>query len=172
MSWQILNCFAQFKIFSNARMTQVQASIAEAVIECVIRIAVLPVRYGRRKFVQCFLIKAEHFADFSRSHTAAIRNDVGGHGRAALAIASIQILDYGFAVVAARKIKINVRPLTSFLRQKPFEEQLHTDWIDRSNPQRITNSAVSGRTAPLYQNVLSPAELHQVPYDQKISRQL
>src|SRR5579864_5983412 len=138
-------------------MAQVEPGIAETVIEGVARVAILPVRYGGGNFVERFRIEAEHFSNFARSHAAAIGNDVGGHGRAALTIAAIEILDYFFAIVTAWQIQIDVRPFATLFRKKALEKQFHAYRIDRGDAERIAGRAVGGRAASLHENVLLAA---------------
>src|SRR5579864_3811261 len=172
MARQVLNGFAQLKIFANARMAQVEAGVAKAVIKSVVGVAIFPVRDRRGNFVESFGIEAKHFADFARRHAAAIGDDVRGHGRAAFAISAVKILNYFFALVAAGKVEIDVRPLAALLGKKAFEEQLHSDRIDGRDAQRIADRAIGGRTAALHENVLLAAEANQVPDDQKIAGEL
>src|SRR6266571_277331 len=109
MTRQILYGLAQLKIFPDTRMAQVEAGIAKAVVEGVIRIAIFPLRDRSRDLAQSFRVKAEDFANFARCHATAVSNHIGSHGSAAFAIAAVQILDDGFAIVTTGEIKINVR---------------------------------------------------------------
>src|SRR5579864_7448489 len=108
-------------------MIQIQPSIAEAMIECVVGVAIFPGGNGGRYFVESLGIKPQSLAHFARSHAAAISNDIGGHGSAAFAIAFVQILNDTLALVAAGKIEINVGPFAAFLGKKTLEEQFHAD---------------------------------------------
>src|SRR6266567_6486549 len=129
MTRQILYGLAQLKIFPDTRMAQVEAGIAKAVVEGVIRIAIFPLRDCSRDFAQSFRIEAEDFANFARCHATAVSDDVSSHGGAAFAIAAVQILDDGFAIVAAGEIEINVRQLAAFFGEKSLEQQVHADGI-------------------------------------------
>ena len=125
-------------------MAQVETGVAEPMVEGVVLVAVFPVRDRGGKLVQSIGIEAENFADFARCHAAAVGDHVGSHGRAPLAIAAIQILNYGFAIVAAGKIEIDVGPLATLFGKESFEEQLHAHRIYGSNAERVTDSAVGG----------------------------
>ena len=49
------------------------------------------------------VIERERLADFTGGTLATIGDDVGGHGRAVLAIFLIDMLDHAFAAIAARR---------------------------------------------------------------------
>ena len=121
---------------------------------------------------QVVLVKAQHLADIARGGAAAIGNHIGGHGGAQLAIALIDILNGLFALVAAGQIEIDIRPFAALLRKKALEQQIHRHRIHRGDSQRIAHRAVGRRAAALHQNALLAAELHDVPDDQEIARQL
>ena len=141
-------------------------------IECVVGIAIFPGGNGGRNFVESFRIEAQSLAHFARSHAAAIGDDIGGHGSAALAVAFVQILNDAFALVAAGKIEIDVRPLAAFFGKKTLEEQFHADGIDRGDAERIADCAVGSRAASLHQNVLFAAEADQIPDNKEIAGEI
>ena len=62
---QVLYRLAQLKIFAQARMAQVQSSIAETVIKRVMRIAILPGGDSGRNFVQSLRIETQRLAHFT-----------------------------------------------------------------------------------------------------------
>src|SRR5262249_31589117 len=68
----------------------------------------------------------------------------------------------------AWQVNIDVRPLAAFFGEEALEQKLHTDGIDRRDTQRITDGAVSGRTASLGEDVLHAAETHDVPDDEEV----
>ena len=65
MARQVLDHLAQLEIFSDSWMAEIEAGIAEAVIESVVGVAILPLRHCRRDLAQSFWIEAKHFADFT-----------------------------------------------------------------------------------------------------------
>jgi hypothetical protein len=73
------------------------------------------------------------------------------------------------ALIAGGKVQIDVRPLSSFLREETLEEQVHAYGIDGCDPQRITDDAVGSRAAALDENAVLPAKFNDVPDDQEIS---
>jgi hypothetical protein len=153
-------------------MLEIESGIAEAAVESVVFVAEFPGSDGGGNFVERFGIESQGFAHFARRHAVAIGNNVGRHGRAALTVAPVDILDNFFALVAAGQVEINVGPLAAFLGKKAFEEKLHADGIDGGDAQRITDGAVSGRTAPLHQNILLAAETNQIPDNKKVAGEI
>ena len=102
----------------------------------------------------------------------AIRDHVGRHRRAQLAVALVDILNGALALIAAGQIQIDIRPLAALFRKKPLEQQIHLHRIHRRDPQRITHRAIGRRAAPLHQNSLFAGRIHDVPHDQEIAGQL
>src|SRR5208283_4905489 len=160
---------AQLEIFAQPGMIQIQAGIAETTIECVVGVAVFPGGNGGRYFVEGLGIKTQSLAHFARSHAAAIGDDIGGHGSAALAVAFVQILNHTLTLVAAGKIKIDVRPFAAFLGKKALEEQFHADGIDCGDAKRIADRAVGSRSSSLHQDVLFTTEADQIPDNQEVA---
>ena len=98
----------------------------------------------RREAGERVFIEAKHLAHFARGGTSAIGADVGGHGRAALAVTFVDILNNFFALIAAGKIEIDVGPLAAFFGEKALKEQIHADGIDGGDAERIANRAIGG----------------------------
>ena len=153
-------------------MAQVESGIAKLALQRVAGIFVLPRTHQPGEAVQSFFIEAQRLADLARGGASAIGNDVGGHGRAELAVALVDILDGLLALIAAGQVEIDVGPLAALFREKALEEQLHADGIDRGDAERITDRAVGRRAASLHQDVLLAAVLHDVPDDEEISGEL
>ena len=120
----------------------------------------------------CAGSKPEHLADLARRGPAAIGDDVGGHGRAELAVALVDVLNDALALIAARQIEIDVGPLAALLREKALEQQVHADRIDRGDAEAVADGAVGGRSAALHEDVVLPAEIDDVPDDQEIAGEL
>ena len=116
--------------------------------------------------------EAQRLAHFARGRAPAIGDDVGGHGRAQLAVALVDILDGALALIAAGKIDIDIGPFAALFGEEALEQQIHADRIDGRDSERIADRAVGGRSAPLRQNAVLAAEVHDVPDDQEIARQL
>ena len=122
--------------------------------------------------IDLVLREPKHLADFARGAPAAIRDHVGRHRRAELAVALVDVLDDALAPIAARQIEIDVRPLAALLGEKALEEQLHADRIDRGDPERVADGAVGRRPAALHENALLPAEIDDVPDDEEVAGQI
>ena len=114
-------------------------------------------------------IEAERLACFARGRASAVGDDVGGHGRAEFAITLIDVLNGALALGAAGQVEIDVRPLAALLGEKALEEQVHSNRIDGGDAERVADHAVGRRAAPLHQNALAPAELHDVPDDEEVA---
>ena len=152
-------------------MPEVESSVAEAMVEGIVGVFVLPGSDGGRNFVECFGIKAKGLSHFTRSHAIAISNDIGSHGSAALAVTLIDVLDGALALIAARQINIDVGPLAAFFGEKTLEQQIHSHRIYRSDAERITNSTIGRRATALGQDALVAAEVNNVPHNQEVSRE-
>ncbi len=169
MARHVLHGDAEFVIFAQARMVEVESGIAKAAVEGIVFVAEFPGGDGRGNFLERFRIEAQSLAHFARGHAIAIGDDVGGHGGAACAVTLIDILNDFFALVAAGQVEIDVGPLAALFGKKSLEEQFHADGIDRRDAERVADGAVGGGSAPLHQNVLLAAVADQVPDDEKVS---
>ena len=109
--------------------------------------------------------KVERFANLARRTAPAIGDHVRGHGRAVFAVTAINFLDHRFATVATGKIKIDVRPAFPVLVQKTFKHEMIFHWINRGNPEAITDRAISSASTALYHDVVFAAEIDDVPDD-------
>ena len=65
MAGQILHRQAQLEVFAQARVIQVQASVAETVVERVVGIAIFPGGDGGGNFVESFRIETQRLAHFA-----------------------------------------------------------------------------------------------------------
>ena len=83
-----------------------------------------PLREKMRETVENVRRKIERFADLARGASAAISDDVGGHGRAVFAVTPINFLDDAFAPIAARQIEIDVRPAFAAFAEETFEDEI------------------------------------------------
>src|SRR5580704_6503450 len=131
-------------------MLQVEADLLKMIFKIVGGTSPFATVDNASKLVERLLIEPKCFANFSRGGTVAIGDDVRRHRSTELAVSLIHILNCFFSLVATWQIKIDVRPFAELFRQKPFEEQLHTDRIDRCDSQRIANGAVCCRPAALH----------------------
>jgi hypothetical protein len=112
-----------------------------------------------------------HFASRSVCAAGTIGDDVGGHGRAARAVALVDVLDHTLAALTARQVEIDVGPFAALFGEKPLEEQVHADGVDGGDAERVADGAVCRRAASLDEDALVSAELDDLPDDQEVSRQ-
>ena len=122
----------------------------------------------REPIDECF-VEAQHLANLSRRAAAAIGNDVGGHRRAQLAVALVDVLDHLLAAIAARQIEIDVGPFATLLRKEALEQQVHLDRIDCRDAQAVTDGAIGRRATALNENAVLPAEVDEIPDDQEVA---
>jgi hypothetical protein len=116
--------------------------------------------------------EAERLADLARRRARPVGDDVGGHGGAVRAVALVDVLDNLLALVAGGQVEVDVRPLAALLGQEAFKEELHLDWIDGGDRQRVADRRVGGRAASLGHDLLALAEADDVPDDQEVARQV
>ena len=120
----------------------------------------------------CAGVEAERLADFARGAPAAVGDDVRGHRGAGRAVLLVDVLDDPFAPIAARQIEIDVGPLAALFREKPLEQQVHPDRIDRRDAKAVADGAVGRRPAALHEDVVLAAVVHDVPDDQEVAGEL
>src|SRR3979409_678546 len=166
---QILHGPVKLKKLSDAPIAQIQARVLELARGRVLRILPFPGMNQTRQTPESLFIKPEPFTNFARGRTSTISDPVRGHRRAQLAVPLVNILNRAFALIAARQIEIDVRPLTTFFGKKALEQKFHPHRIDRRDPNRVTDGAVCRRTSSLHQDAITFAELNDVPDDQKIA---
>src|SRR5438270_4352379 len=123
-------------------MTEVKPGILEATVERIVLVAELPVAHDSSKAVQRFGLKPERLADFASGKSTTIRNNIRSHGGTALTVALVDMLDHTFALIAARKIQIDIRPFTTLFGEKAFEKKVHLDGIDCRDAKRVTHCTV------------------------------
>ena len=169
MARQILNHDAQLEKFADLQVLEVEAGVSELAREGVVGILVFPGADEAGEAIQSFGIERKRFADFARGGAAAIGDDVGGHGRAELAVALVDVLNGALALIAAGEVEVDVGPLAALFGQEALEEKIHSHWIDGGDAERVADGAVGGRAASLHENVLLAAEAHDVPDDQEIA---
>ena len=82
------------------------------------------------------------------------------------------MLNHALAPIAARQIQIDVGPLPALLRQEPFEQEIHADRIDGRDAEAVAHGAVGRAPASLHEDVVLPAEIHDVPDDEKVAGEI
>ncbi len=85
------------------------------------------------------------------------------------AVTPVNFLDDAFAAIAAGKVEVDIRPAFPAFAEETFEDQVVAHRIDRRDSQAITDGAVRRAAAALHHDVVFPAEINDVPDDQKIA---
>ena len=134
----------------------------------VLRVLPLEGTHHLRERVDHLRRTAEHLAHLARRTAATIGDDVGRHRRATIAIPRVEILDGLLATIATRQIQIDVGPFAALLREEALEQQLHAHRIHGGDAQAVADRAVGRRPTPLREDVLLPAEVHEVPDDEEV----
>ena len=169
MARQVLKAQTQVEELADTRLVQIETRHPELRFKRVGRIFIFPRADKARQAIERFRIEAKHLAGFTCGGPAAIRDDIGRHGGAKLAVSLIHVLDGALALIAAGQIQIDIGPLAAFFGKESLEKQLHSHGIDRRDTQCITNGAVGGRAAALHEDVVLTAELNDVPDDEEVS---
>ena len=169
---QVLRHLVELEKFAHARVGDVEAGLAKLALGGVLGVLPFPGAHQAGELFERGDFEAQRLADFARGGAAAIGDDVGGHGRAQLAEALVDVLDGVLALVAAGQVDIDIGPLAALFGEEALEEQVHADGVDGGDFERVADGAVGGRAAALRQNVVLFAEAHDVPHDQEVARQL
>ena len=172
MPRQILHLAPQPREQADARRVLIEADRRHLPRQRVARIDELEVVHHLREPVDLRRIEAERLPHLARRAAPAVRDHVGRHRRAEAPVFFVDVLDDLLAPVAARQIEIDVGPLAALLRQKPLEQQIHADRIDRRDPEAVADGAVGRRSAALHEDVVLPAEIHDVPDDEEVAGEL
>ena len=144
----------------------------QALLEGVVGVHVLEPAHGAGQTVDLLYRDAEHLAYLPGGAAVAVGDDVRGHGGALGPVAFVDVLDHPLAAVAARQVEVDVRPLPALLGEEALEEQLHPHRVHRGDAQAVADRAVGGGAAALDQDPLPAAEVHDVPDDQEVAREL
>ena len=113
--------------------------------------------------VDCSRGQPERLAHLAHRPARAVGDDVGGHGGAARAVRSVDVLDHLLAPIARRQIEVDVGPLAALLGEEALEQQLHPHRIDGGDAERVADRAVGRRAAPLHQDRLRAGRTRRCP---------
>src|SRR5262249_34661371 len=113
MARQIPNGQVEIQELRDERIFRRKAGLAELALGGFLGIGPAPGRNQRGKPAEIGFAETEHFSDVANGGAAAISDDVGGHSGAEFAVTLVNVLDHAFALIAARKIEIDVRPLAA-----------------------------------------------------------
>ncbi len=113
--------------------------------------------------------ETEHLADFADGAARAVMDHRRGQGGAAMAIASIDILD-DFLAPLMLEIHIDVGRLAAFGAEEALEQDIDLGGIDGGHIQRITDHGIGGGAAPLAKDSLAPRKGDDVADGEEIMR--
>src|SRR5260370_42117643 len=125
MPREVLRRQAQFIVFAQTGMIEVESGVAEAAVELVIFVAEFPGCDGGGNFAESFRIESQCLAHFPRRHAIAVGYDIGGHGCAAPALAGGGMLDKVFSVGAAGAGTVSVCAFCAAVRRKTPVKETH-----------------------------------------------
>ncbi len=141
---QVLHGQEKVKELSYARMAELETGFAELARGGVAGVLVLPGTHQARQAVERGRVKAQRLTHLPRRRAPAVGDDVGGHGRAPLAVAPVDVLDHALARLAAGQVEVDVRPLAALFGEEALEEQVHPYRIHGRDAQRVADGAVGG----------------------------
>src|SRR5688572_6006951 len=118
MAGQILNAAVELEEFRYVRIAWIESRLAKVPLRRVLWIRPLPSVDKLRKARECIRREAKGFTYIANGRTAAIGNDVGGHGRAQFAVTLVHVLDDTLTLFAARQIEIDIGPLAALFGEK------------------------------------------------------
>src|SRR3954451_5828783 len=127
MPWHILKPQAEIKVLGDSLLCEIKTGSREMPVQGVIRASPFKVTHQSGQFVECLGIEAKHLANFARCQPPPIGDYICRHCSAKLSITLIDILNRLLAIIARRKIEINVWPFAALLREKALKEQLHAN---------------------------------------------
>ena len=172
MARQVLHLLPQLREMHHLGTLGIHAHRLHVLRERVVGVLELEVVHHLREPVDLRRVEVERLPHFPRRALAAVSDDIGRHRRAVLPVFLVDVLDDAFTAVAARQIQIDVGPLAAFFREEALEEQLHAHRIDGRDAQAVADGAVGGRAAPLHEDVVLAAEVHDVPHDQEVAGEI
>ncbi len=124
------------------RLLAVEPHLAEVALERLLGVHPLEAVHQLREAIDLRRLEREHLADVARRAPPPIRDDVGRHCGAELPVLLVDVLDHLLAPIAARQIQVDIGPLATFLREKPFEQEIHADRIHGRDPEAVADGAV------------------------------
>ena len=113
----------------------------------------------------------ERLADLAHRAAPAVGDDVRGHRRAVFSVAPIHLLDHALAPVAARQVEVDVRPALAPLAEEALEKQLGFHRVHGGDAEAVADRGVRRAAAALHHDVFRAAEIHDVPHDEKVTRE-
>src|SRR5689334_18452117 len=169
---EVLNLLPQLAEALNRRVLAVEAGVAQIAREGFFRIDPLELVHHLGERVDQAGLDREDLADLAGSAPAAVGDDVCCHRSAEPSVLLIDVLNDALAPIAAGQIEIDVGPFAALLGEKPLEQQIHADRIDRRDAEAVADGAIGRGAAPLHEDRLLTAKIHDVPDDEEIPREV
>ncbi len=168
MAREVLNSHAKFEILGDAWMFDVEASVTERMRHRVARPPPLEMAHQTGESLQRFWIEAERLSYFAGGGLAAIGDDIGADRGSEFSVALVDVLDCLFTHTFGGKIQIDVWPFSPALAQEALEQKFHANRIDGRNFKGVAHGRIRGTASSLDQDVVTLAELHDVPDDEEV----
>jgi hypothetical protein len=169
---QILDLVPQPGEHLQPRVVDRPADFGEPLRQRVAGVLELEIVHQLGEPVDAIGVEAERLADLARGAASAVGDDVGRHRRAEAAVLVVDVLDDGLAPVAARQIEVDVGPFAALFGQEALEQHSVLHRVDRRDAEAVADGAVRRRPAPLDEDVVVTAELHDVPDDQEVAGEI
>src|SRR5438093_12616365 len=106
-------------------MTRVKPGLAKVIFHGVCRSFPFPGIDQGGQAAQSLLLKAQCLANLARSRSPTVGNDIGSHRGSELSVALIDILNGALSLVPAWQVQVDIRPLSSLLREEALEQKVH-----------------------------------------------
>ena len=118
--------------------------------------------------VDLSLRESKRLPDVTQHRPGPIGYDIRNHRRPLAPIAAIAILDHFFTPIGF-EIEVDIGRPPALFGEEPLEREPETYWIDSRQTQAAAHRRIGSRPANLAIDLLSPGELHQVPYDKEVT---
>src|SRR5262249_36836232 len=145
------------------------AAVAELGGELVLVVGVAVRAEKLRQAVDLLERQPERLPGLAYGAPGPVADDRRRHRRAALAVATVDVLDNLLSPIPARQVEVDVRPLAALLGEEALEEEAHADRVDRSDAERVTDGAVGRGAAALAEDAALASEADDVPDDQEVA---
>src|SRR3954465_448221 len=103
-------------------MSEVEAGITKTTVQRIMMVLVFPRRNRGGNSVERLRVESHGLAHFTCRHTIAIGDNVSRHCRPAITETLVDVLNSALALVTARQINIDIRPLAALFREKTLEK--------------------------------------------------
>ena len=111
---------------------------------------------------------AERLGHVAHRRLGAVRDDVGDLRRVVAAVLAVDVLDDLLAPVAL-DVDVDVRRPVALGRQEALEQQAERHGVGGGDAEGVADGRVGGAAPALAEDVLLPAEPHEVPHDEEVA---